>query len=306
MSLEKRKISGKQILGDLFFYLFGSVIYAVSINSFTAPNQIAPGGITGLSTMMNYLFHTPIGVLIICFNVPILVWAIFEIGYRLVTRTIVAIVVSSVIIDLLGLVLPVYSGNRMLASIFGGVLEGVALSMFFIRGATTGGTDMIARLLQRHFPHISTGKLMLAVDALIVLLSAVVYRNIESMLYALITIFVSTKLIDVILYGTNIGTGKIMFIISEKNEEISNAIMEELERGVTALQSKGAYTGRENEVLLCAVRRHEVHKVHEIVNRIDPDTFVIVGEAGEIAGEGFRRRGTEDKTLTQLMKSRKK
>ncbi len=291
----------EEITKDILFYAVGSSLYAVSVKMFTAPNHIAPGGVTGVSTMLNFLFGWPIGTLGLLLNIPIFIWAILQIGYKLVVKTIGATIFVSAAIDLIGLVIPAYTGNPMLAAIFGGCLEGAGLSLVFMRGATTGGTDLIARLLNRRVRFVSMGKLMMCVDFLIVAASAFVYRSIESALYALIAIFVSTKLIDAILYGTDIGTGKIMFIISEKNDDIAKEIMRDLDRGVTMLDAKGAFTRRESEVLLCAVRRYEVAQVKDIVRTIDKGAFIIVGDAGEISGEGFRASLPEDKTLFELI-----
>lgn len=273
---------------------------------FTAPNHIASGGVTGVSIVLNYLFGTPIGTMAFIINIPIFIWAIIEIGYKLVAKTFVATLLSSLAIDMMGVIIPPYEGNPMLAAIFGGVLEGVGLSLVFMRGGTTGGTDMVARLLGRHFRHLSMGKLMLGVDFLVIVFSGFAFRSIESALYAMLTIFVSTRLIDSILYGTDMGNGKVLFIMSEKNKEIAQTILRDLDRGVTALKSRGVYSGREGEVLLCAVRRYEVCKVNDIVHSADPNAFIIVGEAGEITGEGFREVKPEDKPLKEILAEGKK
>lgn len=296
----------KTLTKDLLFFVAGSLIYAVSVKMFTAPNHIASGGVTGLSIVLNYLFHTPIGATAFLINIPIFIWAIVEIGYKLVAKTFVATLLSSAAIDLMGYVIPPYEGNQMLAAIFGGVLEGVGLALVFTRGGTTGGTDMVARLLGRHFRHLSMGKLMLGVDFVIIVFSGFAFQSMESALYALLTIFVSTRLIDAILYGTDMGNGKVLFIISEKNEEIAQNILIGLDRGVTALKSRGGYSGREGEVLLCAVRRYEVSKVYDIVHSVDTNAFIIVGEAGEITGEGFREIKPDDKSLRQILKENRK
>lgn len=300
----KEKVNG--MIKDVLFLLAGSLIYAVSVDVFTAPNKIAPGGVTGVSIMLNYLFHSPIGMISLLLNIPIFIWAIVEIGYKLVGKTILATVFLSFSIDIIAMVIPKYQGDHMLAAIFGGILEGVGLSLVFMRGGTTGGTDMIARLLGRHFPHVSMGRLMLLVDTVVIISSAIVYHSIESALYAVIAIFVSTTIIDAILYGTDIGTGKILYIMSESNNAIAKDILTDMERGVTVLKSRGGYSGREGEVLLCAVRRDEVFKVKEIVNTIDKNAFIIVGDAGEITGEGFRQVKPEDKTLKELLGKSKK
>ena len=295
------KSGAKDLMKDLLSYAVASVLCAVSVRMFTAPNHIAPGGITGLSTVINYLFAFPIGMTALLLNIPIFIWAILRIGYKLVTKTIVATVFVSFAIDLLAAYIPAYSGNPMLAAIFGGLLDGTGLSLVFMRGATTGGTDLIARLLNRRVRFVSMGKLMLCVDFVIVVISAFAYRSMESALYALIDIFVSSRMIDTILYGTDIGTGKVMFIISEKNEQIAREILTDLDRGATYLDSRGAYTGKKSEVLLCAARRYEVVKIKDIVRSIDKNAFLIVGDAGEISGEGFREARSEDKTLRELI-----
>ena len=216
----------KSLALDLLFMLVGSMVYAVSVNAFTAPNNIAPGGVTGIATMLNYLFATPIGLVVFLINVPIILWAVLEIGYKLVAKTIVAIVLSSVMIDLFSWFIPVYRGDPILVALLAGVCEGVGLSLTFIRGATTGGTDMIARLLGRRMPHLSMGKLMLAIDGLVVLASAFVFQGIDNAIYACIVIFVSTSIIDSILYGTDVGTGKLFFVMSPKVQEMGDRIMD--------------------------------------------------------------------------------
>lgn len=304
--MSKTGSRSKILVLDGLFFVAGALIDAVAVNVFTAPNHIAPGGITGIGTMLNYLFQTPIGMVNMIINIPIIIWAIVEIGYKLVAKSIAAIIVFSVAIDTLALVLPAYDGNPFLAAIFGGVLEGIGLALVFMRGSTTGGTDMIARLLGKHFRHLSMGKLMLAVDLIVIAASALVYQKLESALYAIIAIFVSTRIIDTILYGTDSGNGKLYFIISKKSDEIRCRILEDIDRGVTIIPIQGGYSGQDGEMLLCAVRRYEVAKINDIIHTADRDAFVIVGEAGEITGEGFRSASSDDKTLREIIRSLQK
>ncbi len=290
---------------DIFFYVLGSAIYAVAINTFTAPNQIAPGGITGLATVGNYLFHIPIGVLTFLLNVPIFIWAVIGLGYHTVLKTVVATVVLSAGIDVLSPFLPAYEGDPILAGLFGGVIQGMGLSLIFMRGATTGGSDTIAQLLLRKHPHLSMGKILLGVDATIVIISAVAFQSLESALYAFLAIFSCSRVVDTILYGTSIGNGKLLFIMSEKSQEIANAILA-MDRGVTLLKAKGAYSGKENAVVLSAVRREQVQGVKDVIHELDPNAFFIVGDAGEIGGEGFGEFQPKEKTLGELLFRRKK
>jgi uncharacterized membrane-anchored protein YitT (DUF2179 family) len=288
------------IAKDFSAYIAGSILMGISIDMFTAPNHIAPGGLSGICTMINYTTGLPIGIMTLLMNIPIFIWAFAEIGFLGVIKSLFATVISSVAIDAINPFIVPYRGNMMLASIFGGVLLGVALALIFMRSATTGGTDLIARLLGRHVRFIPIGKLMLCVDGVVVIASAFVYRNIENAMYAIISIFVCSKLIDTILYGTDIGTGKVLFIISSKSREIANAILEDVDRGVTILKSCGAYSGKEGEVLLCAVRRFEVAEVKDIVHTIDRRAFLIVGDAGEITGEGFRQAKVDQRQMKRL------
>ncbi len=274
---------------DLLMFLAGSFIFAVSINSFLSPNHIIPGGLTGISTMVHYLTNFPIGAMTILLNIPILIWGCWVGGFRWIAKTLGAILFSSLIIDVSAGFLPVYHGDMLLTTVYGGVLAGLGLSLFFIRGATTGGTDLAATLLKRYFPQFSLGKMILMIDFVIVALSALVYQSFESPLYAVIVIFLTSKVIDTILYGVDHGNGRMMFIISARNDEIAGQIMLEIGRGVTAMKAVGCYTGQETSVLLCAVWRQEIYKVYRLIHQIDPKAFIIVGEAGEITGEGFQK-----------------
>ena len=291
----------KELMLDFLYIVAGSVVFAISIDSFSAPNNIAAGGLTGIATLLNYLFNTPIGMVVLILNIPISIWAIVDIGYKFVIKTGLAIVISSVLIDVFALFLPVYRGDMIITSLIAGVLQGVGLALVLVRGVTTGGTDMIARLLSNRFRHLSTGKFLLAVDGIIVLAAMLVFKNLESAVYAGIVIFVSTAIIDAILYGTDVGTGKMLFIISPKVEEVADVVFKELDRGVTFLKSRGGYTKIDGEILFCAVRRFEVHALTKIVRRVDPNAFVIVGDAGEISGEGFKSHRSDDKTLKEIM-----
>ena len=300
------KKKAKQLLLDFVFILAGSVVYAMSVTTFTSPNNIAPGGVTGVATLLNFMFGTPIGMMAFLINVPIVIWAIMEIGYKLVVRTMFAIALSSLLIDVFSLFITPYRGNLILVSLCAGVCEGVGLSLVFIRGATTGGTDMLARLLGHRMPHFSMGKLMFFIDGVIVAVSAFVYGSIENAVYACIVIYVTTKIIDSILYGTDSGTGKLFFVMSPKVRAMGDRVIKELDRTVTYLDSHGGYTKEPGETMLCAVRRFEVYQIQQIIRSEDKNAFVIVGDAGEITGEGFRPAHPDDKPLKELVRGLRK
>ena len=278
----------KNLLMDAVFFLAGSFLFAVSIDTFTAPNQIAAGGLTGVATILNHMFGIPIGTANILMNVPLLIWAYVEMGYQIIIKTVVATIVSSAMIDVMVPYLPQYQGEPLITIVFGGCLAGLGLALILMRGGTTGGTELAANLRSLHIHGFSLGKFIMVIDLVIVLASAVVYQEYESPLYAILVIYITSKVIDAVLYGTDRGTGKVMFIISPKNKEIARRIMDDLERGVTELRSRGAYSGQEGTVLMCAVSRQEVHKIYDIIHEIDINAFIVVNEAGEITGLGFR------------------
>lgn len=241
--------------GTLFFdYLVifaGAVLYGISVAMFTSPNNVAPGGLTGVATMLNYMFSLPIGIMIFVMNIPLFIWGFIENGKGFLTRTLVATALVSVMIDVLTPILPAYTGDTILAAGFGGVLNGLGLGLIFYRGGSTGGTDIIALNLHKHFPFISTGTIILVSDILVLLMVFFVYHSIENVLYALLVIFISIKVIDAVSYGTSRGNGKLMFVISDNYEEVSANIMKNLKRGVTYLNGEGAYSGMIRK-LLCA------------------------------------------------------
>ena len=277
----------KNSITDYIIIALGASLYAASVAVFTSKNNIAPGGLTGVSTMLNYLFSLPIGAMIFLMNIPLFLWAFFKNGRGFVIKTMTGTALVSVFIDIFQAVLPFYGGNIMLAAIFGGALSGLGLGLIFARGGSTGGTDIIAVSLNKRFPHISTGRLMLISDAVVLTAAAIVYGNIESALYAGITIFVSVRVIDAVTYGTSRGNGKLIFIISDSYDVISREIIQKLGRGVTILNGSGAYTGNSKRVLMCAARPNQVVKITKGVKIIDKNAFIVVTTANSILGEGF-------------------
>ena len=276
----------RDFLLDTLYDMAGGAVFAVGLGCFVGPARIAPGGVSGLSVIINHLTGLPVGTLNMGFNIPLLLLAWFFLGQRFTVKTLWSVFLQSMMIDLAGLFLPVYTGERIMAALFGGVAIGAGLSPVFMRGSTTGGTDIVSRLLQLKFRHISIGKLLFMVDTMVLLLSVAVFRNLETGLYGMITIYTANRVLDGILYG--LDTGKVLLVISQKDDQIARQIMDRVQRGVTFLQGIGGWSGKERQILLCAVRAAQSYRVEEIVRSIDPDAFVIVLEANQIAGEGFR------------------
>ncbi len=279
----------KNILKDIFYDCLGGLTYGVGVVCFFNSSNIAPGGVSGISIMLNYLFGAPIGITGLLINIPIIVLGYIYLGKKMMNKTLKSILITTIIID--GIItpfFPVYSNDRMLASLFGGLLLGTGLALIFLRGSTTGGTDILSHLIKRKYPHFSIGRAMMIIDSVIIGLSTVIFKDIESALFAVVGLFCSIRIIDVLLYGADRGT--LILIISKKNNEISKKIITNMERGATMLRSRGMYSGEESGVLMCAVRRYEFAKLKKLISETDSSAFFIVCSADEIAGEGFTQK----------------
>lgn len=270
-----------------------SLIYALSFVWCFDPNGIAFGGVTGLAQIVNKLFpFIPVGVTVIAMNIPLFLLGWKFIGGRLLVSSLYAMAVSSVFIDLLT---PIYDWQPMdplLACIFGGLLLGVSLGVVFLEGATTGGTDLAARLLKLKLAWLPMGKLLMGIDLAVIVLVALFFRNLNTALYGLVALYISTIAMDGILYG--LDNAKVAYIISDQNEAICHAIVNDLDRGVTILHGQGAYTGADKKVLMCAFKQREIAAIKETVKGIDPDAFLIVCNAHEVLGDGFRQYSKND------------
>lgn len=277
----------RQYVADYCLMILGAVLYALSVSYFTAPNDIAPGGLTGIATMLNHLFSTPIGTTVLLLNIPLFIWGAIENGRRFILRTIIATALVSLLIDLFQLPDITYHGDRMIAAVFGGILSGAGLGFILLRGGSTGGTDIIARNLNRRFPYISIGRIVLISDAVVVALSAVVYGNIENALYAVIAIFTSSKLIDAVVFGLSRDNGKLTIIITSMPDEVTSVLTTKVNRGVTVLSAQGGYSRTPRGVILCAVRPHDAYRVKAAVTDTDSEAFMITVPATAISGLGF-------------------
>lgn len=276
----------KRTVTDLLYCILGSAIFSVSINMFAVPNDIVLGGLTGLGTIINHFFPTfPIGTAIFVMNVPLFIGAKLLLPKGAVTKTFVATLIFSSFIDIGASFIPAYQGDKMLTCIFCGILAGVGLALVFLTGATTGGTDIVAMLIKSRKPTLSMGRLMLFLDGIIVLLSFVTYGEIEAIMYALIVIFLTSKVIDFVLYGSE--HSKMLMIVSDKSQEIADVIMSDFARGVTFIEGKGGYSKKQKTIIWCAVRASQVRNINRIIKNIDPKAFAVVCDAGEVIGQGF-------------------
>ena len=263
----------------------GAVIYALAFDWFVAPNQIAMGGVTGLAQIVNALVPVlPVGVLSILVNVPLFLAGWRLLGGRLLVSSLYAMAVSSLAIDVIAWMHIFPPMDPILATLYGGAGMGVGLGLVFSQGATTGGTDIIGKLLKLKLPWLPIGKLVMIPDMVVVILAAVVFGTVNAALYGLIQMYLLSKVMDMILYGWD--TTRVAYIITDRWEETVQGLLD-MNRGVTLLQGKGAYTGAEKQVLLVAFRQREIVPIKRMLREIDPKAFFIVCDAHEILGEGF-------------------
>lgn len=285
-NMEKTKYRAREFAIDVLYDILGGFLQAIGLHCFIDSIDIAPGGATGLAILMNRFTHLPIGTLTFMINVPLLLASWIWLGKERTLKTFKTVAILTVILDFIVTpYIPIYSGDKLVSCIFGAVLVGASLAVVFMRGSTTGGGDIMAKLLQKFRPHMQTSTAVMLTDLVIIALSMLVFRNIESGLYGLINMVLGSYVIDMILYGTNKST--LITVMSPENQAIADRLMEELERGVTFYKSRGAYSGTEGEALICVVDRKQFYKAKKIIYGIDKTAFMIVSEAKEVYGEGF-------------------
>lgn len=287
----------KKAFKNFLLITLGCVLYSVGFVLFISPNHLAPGGVTGISVILSKFVGLGEGTLILLMNIPLLIIGLWKFGKSFLVQTVYATVVSALMMEGIAFIVSVSSVNLipttdlLLAGIVGGVVVGCGMGLIFRCGGTTGGTDIIVKLVRLRFPHIRTGKMFIIFDAMVVTASAVVFKNVEIALYAAITLVVTSLSIDQVLYGTD--GARLVYIVTEKHAEVSKSLLE-LDVGVTVMKGIGAYTGNEKNVLLVAVRKQVFPKVRQAVSEIDEESFMIVSSASEIFGRRFKRHDSTE------------
>ncbi|MCM1364921.1 MAG: YitT family protein [Faecalibacterium sp.] len=277
----------KHTLMDLLMIIAGSVLFSISVNMFSVPNGIVQGGLTGVSIMLNRLFSfIPVGTAIFVLNIPLFISGYLKIGKSFILKTAVATFIFSFAIDIGELFIPAYTGDSILAALFCGVFSGSGLALVLISGATTGGSEIIAMLVRRKAPNVSIGRMILIVDLVIIAVSYLVYRNLESTMYAAVALFVSSKMIDFIIVG--MSHNKMIFVVTSVPQKIATAVLTKMHRGVTVLSAKGGYTGEEKSVIFCVARASEISRINRLIAEIDSKAFSVISDVGEVFGEGFK------------------
>ena len=264
--------------------VLGSAVMGMGLGLFLIPAQIAPGGISGLSTVLHYLTGFPAGVIMLIINIPIFIVGALNFSKKYIFISFFGMLMLSVFIELFSMFMPV-TNDVILASVFGGAFSGIGIGLVFRYGATTGGTDIIVMLLKKRFKNMSTGNFVILVDAIIVIFAGIVFKKWETVLYSTLAMIVASYMIDTIVEG--IDYAKAVFVISDHSENIAESISNKLFRGTTCLMGFSPYTMNEKNVLLCVVKRYEIAKLKKIIYETDKNAFVIISDAKEVFGRGF-------------------
>ena len=280
------RIQIKQGIINILGTILGAGIMAFGTSAFLLPNQLSSGGLSGIATITYYLLKIPMGAMIMALNIPLFILAGYRLGKEFFAKSLIGTVSLSVFIDIFDKY-PAITNDRFLACIYGGALIGIGTAIILKVGASTGGTDLIATVIKGYDPYISMSRYLIIMDIVIISLNVLFFKHIEIGLYSAIAIYLYGQMIDIIFEG--VYYTKLMFIISDKNEEISKAIGENVKRGVTGLYGKGMYKNEDKLVLMCAASRGDIAKIKMIAKKIDPKCFIIITNSREVVGLGFKK-----------------
>lgn len=276
----------KQFIFEILQTIIGSIIMAISISLFLLPNELSSGGFSGIATIIYYLFKIPVGITILVLNVPLFIFSAFKIGKRFLVKALIGTVTLSFVIDFLDISTP-FTHDKILACVYGGILTGIGTALILKAHSSTGGSDLAGIIIKEYNPMARIGNLITIIDFTIIALNVVFLKKIEIGLYSAITIYLMGKVIDILFEG--IYFTKLVFIISDKSEEISELIKHKVRRGVTGIYGKGMYKGKNKLLLMCAIRRNDLAELKIIIKQVDPTAFLIITNSREVLGVGFKQ-----------------
>lgn len=287
MKKEKTKVIllVKKWIKEMIYLMIGCSIMAIGTSFFLLPNQLSSGGFAGIGTIVYYLVNLPLGTTMLILNIPLFILALIRVGKENVIKGILGTVILAFFIDLFEKWEP-FTTDRFLACIYGGICVGLGTAIILKANASTGGTDMLSYVIRSYRPHFRPGSLIMLIDIIIVILNVIFFKKIEIGLYSAIAIYLMGKMIDIVFEGVYFT--KMMFIVSNQYKEIAKEVSEKVDRGSTAIYAKGTYTKEKKMVLWCVGSRNEVARIKEIAKRIDPKSFIVISNAREAWGKGFR------------------
>ena len=281
----KNKQKIKTFLIDLGYDIVGSFIYALGIYTFAKASNFAPGGISGLAIIINYLWNLPIGIINIILNIPLIIISYKIVGRSFMLKSFKTMLINTIFLDLVFPHIPMYTGEPFMAALFSGVFIGAGLALFYMRGSSSGGTDFLIMTLRVLKPHMSIGMLTVLIDVVVIVLGWPVFGSIDSILYGFIASFATSVVVDKIMYGIDAGT--LAIIITTNGYDVAEKISEVTGRGSTAIQAMGTYSKESKDVLMCACSNKEAYAIRHAVFEIDEGAFVMVTETSSVYGEGF-------------------
>ena len=298
-TLKPNKQQAKTIVFDLLYIFVGNIICAAALNIFIRPYEIPLGGFSGIAVIINHLVELiPFGVANLALNFPLLIISLVVLGWKFVSKTVIAVIGFSVISDLMAVYFTTYTGAQLLemltttddlllATLLGGVTMGFGAGLTLTRGASGGGTESLGWLIRRRWPHISLGKVIFIISGGVIFTSALVFGDLGALFYGVIMAFIVARVVDAVVYGIN--NGKVLYIFSDEAETIAKSIIDELGRSASILPAKGAFTGEQQGMLMCVVRRNEVGSLRRIIKEHDPKSFMVIAEAQEVYGYGWKK-----------------
>lgn len=275
----------KDLWRELWLDFLAGTLFACGMDIFAKPAGFAPGGLSGLALIGNHLWGLPIGVTTLALNIPIILLCYKVVGRKFLLKSLRTMLFLTVMLDLVFPRMPHYTGDALLASLYAGVFVGAGLACAFLHGSSTGGSDFVTMTVKTLYPHLSVGRIVLVTDAIIIALGGLVYGSVDAMLYGAVCTFISSSVLDHLLYGA--GAGKLAIIITSEGYDTAKQISASVGRGATLLGAVGAYSGEARYVVLCACGKSQIVKVRRAAYAVDPKSFVAVTEAGEVYGQGF-------------------
>lgn len=288
MKIENKEKTKKiaKFIGRYIVITFAACIYAVGISMFLDPNNLAPGGLTGAAVILTRIIPITLGTLIVIMNIPIMILGAWKFGARFTLSTLYTLVVSSAFMEVFERMGYVITHDKILAALVGGTLMGAGMGLCLRMETTTGGIDIIIKVLRQKYRQVKSGEMYLIIDGLILAAAALYFKDIEVSMYAGVAIVVSTYILDKVLYGSD--EAKLVYIVSNKRKIIATRMMVELNMGVTLVEGKGAYNMENTEVIMCVMHKQNLTKLRNLVSEVDPEAFMIVSSATEVFGEGFK------------------
>lgn len=281
-----KKLNFKKLAYDIMIDVVGGTLIGIGIYNFAANAAFPLAGISGIALIFYHLFNMPIGWITMLLNVPIAIGCYKTLGKEFFIRSIRSVIITSLIIDYVVPLFPVYSGDRMLAALCTGIFSGLGYALIFMNNSSTGGMDFITVSIKVKRPHITLGKIVFITDAVIVAIGGLIFRDVDGTIYGFIITYLLTVVIDKIMYG--IDSGKMTLIVTEKGQEVADKIDKYSGRGSTLLKGRGSYSGIEKEVVMCACNNKQMYAIRKMVKQVDPSAFTVIMESNEVVGEGFK------------------